>query len=503
MDLTTYAEIDDNDVFTSEQQGIVLEDSNYNEISNNRVKNNSKIGIWCLNSNNNNFSENTVKENIDHGIMLIDCDENNLISNTINNNTKDGIYLLSDTHCYNNTIIDNDIYNNSLNGITIESFTIELLSTCLDNSIEDNDISNNLNYGVAFFNATLNSATNNTIFNNKIGIKLNSSNLNTFKDNLIYDNSEFGIHIGDPYFAQESNLFYLNEFNNPIGLNAEDDGLNNDWDNGFIGNWWHDYIGLDTNDDGIGDTDYIISGSAGSRDTKPIYWDAPYIIINSPELDEVYGISAPNYDISVLGDVDKTWYNLDDGTTVTDNITIDLLSDQLSQIEWNDMDDGIITLTFYANDSVGNVGFEEVEIEKDSISPDITVIQPEKGDKFKNQAPNYEITVDDPNLETIWYSISDEFEIFRYRIITNLIGSINQTIWNSLSYGEITLLISVNDTLGNTDFIEITIIKARENSPGLTLILILSITIPVVAGAVTVILMIYLRKKRIPLTPFT
>lgn len=40
--------------------------------------------------------------------------------------------------------------------------------------------------------------------------------------------------------------------------NAFDDGVDNQWDNGAIGNYWSDYSGKDTNDDGIGDTPYTI-----------------------------------------------------------------------------------------------------------------------------------------------------------------------------------------------------------------------------------------------------
>jgi hypothetical protein len=40
------------------------------------------------------------------------------------------------------------------------------------------------------------------------------------------------------------------------------------WDNGTIGNYWDDYSGLDENDDGIGDTPYIIDEN--NKDNNPL-----------------------------------------------------------------------------------------------------------------------------------------------------------------------------------------------------------------------------------------
>ncbi|GAG31684.1 unnamed protein product, partial [marine sediment metagenome] len=51
-----------------------------------------------------------------------------------------------------------------------------------------------------------------------------------------------------------------------------DDGTDNLWDNGTTGNYWDDYLGVDADNDGIGDTPYLITGSGGSVDNFPI-WD--------------------------------------------------------------------------------------------------------------------------------------------------------------------------------------------------------------------------------------
>ena len=58
------------------------------------------------------------------------------------------------------------------------------------------------------------------------------------------------------------NMIYSNniEIADVVGANF--------WDNGSIGNYWSDYIGVDSNGDGIGDTPYVV--------------DAPYNIDNYP-----------------------------------------------------------------------------------------------------------------------------------------------------------------------------------------------------------------------------
>jgi len=82
------------------------------------------------------------------------------------------------------------------------------------------------------------------------------------------NNPQHGAYIHDD---STLNSFVWNNFTGN-GINAEDDGVNNQWDNGSLGNYWDDYSGVDANDDGIGDTPHLISGSAGNQDNYPI-WD--------------------------------------------------------------------------------------------------------------------------------------------------------------------------------------------------------------------------------------
>jgi parallel beta-helix repeat protein len=575
----------ENEAFDNELEGLVFEECFYNEIDNNQAYNNSRIGIWCYISDYNNFTNNNVTDNDDHGLMIIECEHNYFTLNYIYENQKDGFYLLGEVGCHNNTFYNNEIFDNSNNGITLESITHEPVSFCLDNVIESNNVSLNLNYGIVMHNASRTTFHDNTVFDNKIGIKINSSDNSIITDNLIYDNTDFGLHIGDSLVANELNLIYNNEFNNPLGINAHDDGNNNNWDNGAIGNWYHDYPGVDANDDGIGDTPQPIPGTAGSVDNYPIFWDAPYITISTPILDQIIGSSAPNYDITIIGEIDKMWYRLEDAMTTTTNDTILVKTGTIDQSLWDLMDDGIVTLTFFANDTNGNIGYEDIYIEKDTIDPSVDIVitgfplygvnppayefqasdinlnkmwyilsngtvtsnivpissltgiidtvawsemgngsitltfyandtagntantadtlykdmiapkievtQPQSFATYKKDVP-FSITVEDANLDTIWYTLGGVAEILYIVYITELTGTIEQELWKELDKGTVEIRFYANDTLGNVIYEEVIVTK-QGSSTGL--IVALAITLPVIIGTVTTLIIFLLRKK--------
>jgi len=222
------------------------------------------------------------------------------------------------------------------------------------------------------------------INNTNGGIALQMSNETVVKDNLVSENPGLGIYLLGMWTGCHNNDILGNQIynNGMVGLaldnysshntilqnefigntiNAVDNGTMNAWDNGAIGNSWDDYIGVDADDDGIGDTPYLIDGEAGSMDNYPIFDDGPdvdiippIIIINEPDNGDEFTTSPPIYDIEITeSNLDSVWYTMDNGVN---NVTISTYVGTLDDTLWNALPYGIVRITFYANDTAGNIG---------------------------------------------------------------------------------------------------------------------------------------------------
>ena len=88
----------------------------------------------------------------------------------------------------------------------------------------------------------------------------------------------------------------------------------------------------------------------------------PEITINAPTDSQIISSTAPSYDISIAGLYDSLWYALEGGT----NYTLSGLVGTIDQAAWSALSDGIITIDFYANNSVGMEGTAQVQVFKDS-----------------------------------------------------------------------------------------------------------------------------------------
>jgi parallel beta-helix repeat protein len=195
---------------------------------------------------------------------------------------------------------NNTLSGNLMNycGIFLEGSLVEMASHSIDNTNLVNNkpvyyYTNQIGLGASSFtdagqiilidcNNSIISGLN--LSNGTTGIHLGYSNNNTLSGNII-NNNAYGILLDS---NSKNNKIFLNNFTNNE-IDAEDNGLNNLWDNGVIGNYWDDYDGIDANDDGIGDTPYRISGTAGSQDNFPIWADG------DEEIPEVPIISFGNY----------------------------------------------------------------------------------------------------------------------------------------------------------------------------------------------------------------
>jgi len=179
---------------------------------------------------------------------------------------------------------------------------------------------------------------------------------------------------------------------------------------------------------------------------------APTITIQSPIGDEVFGINAPNFLIEIIEPyLDTMWYTVDGGIT---NITF-TENGTISQSAWDALAEGNVDIRFYANDTLGRIGYSEVTIKKDVTTPIITINDPQNNELIGVTAPNFNISIDEPNLDDVWYSLNGGMNI----TFTGLTGIINLTLWDMLPEGNVVIKFYAVNTLGKIGYSEVVVNK--------------------------------------------
>ena len=198
-------------------------------------------GIALL-ANNCTITENIFQDNNGSGVYIKASSNNSVLNNYFINNTH-GVYLHS--LAKNNIISENNISDNRY-GI--------ILKVAFFSQISQNELISNNEYGIYLYTGSDdNVITGNRVIKNGYGMRIQGSNNNEVINNKIKEN-ERGL-----YFCCGSyqNLIYSNAFYQNSEWHARD-SFYNQWDNESSGNYWDDYTGLDDNQDGIGDTPYVI-----------------------------------------------------------------------------------------------------------------------------------------------------------------------------------------------------------------------------------------------------
>ncbi|TFF89685.1 MAG: hypothetical protein EU548_06855, partial [Promethearchaeota archaeon] len=478
-----------NNILNCDSNGILLSGNNhFNEILNNSISGSSEEAIrvesYCTN---NNISNNLIDNNFGGLILDDSCSLNKIFNNTLKNNINFGISIAD--YCDDNMIVENTINNtlkfignpNPLAGILIDdSVRIEILNNIINNSegfgihltcnnilysyhnnISGNKINNNYNSGIHLEKCLYSHVSNNDLNKNQLnGITIRDCSNSNLTHNIIMNNNQIGIFIDNSSGIAQNNYAYNNSFINNV-VHACDNGTNNYWDNGYLGNYWDDYLGKDEDDDNIGDTPYNISGTARSRDNFPIYNDGddpPQIIIISPNVNDIYGENAPSFNLQIKSDipVNTTWYTLYNGSDWSINYTLSKgqTSGYIDQELWDDCPNGTVIMRFYANDSLSYLGFSEIVIRKDISPPIIIINEPLEDQIFKMiPVPNYNFTIYETNIMAYWYRLKQG------EIITENItfftssdgiktGSIDEGAWNLMENGSLILEFYANDTEG-------------------------------------------------------
>jgi parallel beta-helix repeat protein len=193
--------------------------------------------------------QNSYRYNPYCGIYVSELATGTNISYNIIKNNADGVCL----NLSSSNIVFGNIITYNLRGVNLKSSS--------NNTVSKNNITNN-DFGVLVNLSYNNTLSKNQIVNNNYdGIQLTSSSDNTFCGNEIKANDHYGIRLNSSY----NNTFYHNNIMDNTQQLYINPSLANFWDDGFEGNCWSDYIGVDSNHDGIGDSNYTIDANNNDR----------------------------------------------------------------------------------------------------------------------------------------------------------------------------------------------------------------------------------------------
>ncbi len=237
-------------------------DTSYHKITDNKVTQNSQ-GIYLQYYSDYNIITNNIVYNVkDTGIILgYGCDNNLINSNEVFECSSNmGIFLAG---ADNNEISDNYLTKNA------EAITLTRSSY---NSVTNNMLVDNTWFGITMMDESIyNDISDNSVLNSYYAFQMSGwdpwegPNNNLVTQNT-FENGQYGIYINGAY----QNLIYHNNIVNFVKPAIDFGGWYygpNQWDNGYPdgGNYWSDYTGIDLyngpnqdllGSDGIGDTPY-------------------------------------------------------------------------------------------------------------------------------------------------------------------------------------------------------------------------------------------------------
>lgn len=466
---------------TSNKGGVQITWSDGYTVLENNISNNDGMGLYFLRSDDSYIEGNSLLYNtggpvVNGAGIYWDGGVNNVIKKNQISHNPNGIYFTGTSGTSYLGIVNNNVTFNSRSGISVQ-----VANTV---NIKNNNISFNGLRGIIVFYAIDTTIDNNYIDNNGDGgITVGVDHNTTVSNNIISNNDGYGIWHPDEFTPRKNLVIYNNTvagnsnyniyiesfddhatypgsftYNTIIGNIAIDRRTSVYNPNAWNYNYFSYYGGEDANDDGIGDTTQnLYNPILTIEDQNPIWWDSPTISITSPSTDDIINATAPSISYVVSrGTEDTIWYNLNDGTFQTQNYTY---LGSIDQTAWDQMNDGSVWIRFYINDSKGWEHSDEVRLIKDSIGlPQISITGASEGDIFGKPAPGSVSTAvtDSDGVDDIWYRLENStYSTNNY----TWLGYIEQSVWELLSNGSVTLVFYANDTLNHVASKQITLRK--------------------------------------------
>ncbi|GAH00790.1 unnamed protein product, partial [marine sediment metagenome] len=110
---------------------------------------------------------------------------------------------------------------------------------------------------------------------------------------------------------------------------------------------------------------------------------------------------------------------------------------------------------FYANDSLGNIAYKEVQVLKDIHLPIITIINPNSVQLFGNDTISYELNVLGNDIDYMWYTLNDGEKHF----FSETSGTLDQTAWDICGNGSVSIKFYANNSASNVASVEVSVFR--------------------------------------------
>ena len=200
------------------------------------------------------------------GLRLQDADDCSIT----NNHTYDNNIGLSLDHSNNNAVVGNSS-SNIHSGV--------YLGYSNNNVVKSNNSKSNPGYGIKLWHSSGNDVKRNVVKSNDYGLWLYHSDDNQVYKNKLGENTD-GIVVQD---ALQNNIYSNNIVDN--GINVNSSNSDNTWHSpekttyayatktytNYLGNYWSDYSGSDSDGDGIGDSSYSINSESDDYPLMKFY----------------------------------------------------------------------------------------------------------------------------------------------------------------------------------------------------------------------------------------
>ncbi len=208
---------------------------------------------------------------------------------------------------------------------------------------------------------------------------------------------------------------------------------------------------------------FFANDSTGNSNMKSVIIEKsaipPSLIIINPVNNNIYNHTPPEFNGLIF---DTTlldmWYVVSNETYQSEK-TFFIDNGTIDANIWDYFNDGQLNITFFANDTAGNINSSTILIYKDTLSPQLMINTPYHYQLFGNDAPDFDLLLDDANPDTLWYTLNDNTTL---HYSSNSSGAIDKAGWNACSNGTVRIRFYFQDVAGGIVSKEVRVRKDTE-----------------------------------------